>query len=615
MEVRPREAAEDLFARRRVEAELDADLAPHFGSRGGGAREDARRTDSLEQRSDAEIIGAKVVPPLRDAVRFVDGDEVELHLAEQLDERVRRQALGGRVDELVAPAQHPRLAVAAHLRVERGREERRLDPALRKRADLILHQRDERREDERRPFEKRSRKLVGERLSTARRRHDEHTPGRAEKRLDRLTLPRAKRGEIEALAKECVEIGHRGVCSNSTPSRLRYSAEHAERFSAFWAARPHAVSFSIPPEAARGARSVRTMTPLSIRELEALARDTLDTNAFDYYASGSHDEITLRENVAAFERLRLHYRVLVDVSRRDASTTVLGSPVSMPVLVAPTAFHKMAHADGECGTARAAGAQGTVMILSSLANTAVEEVVAAATGPVWFQLYVYKDRKATEAVVARAEAAGCKALVLTVDAPFLGTRERDVRNRFSLPEGLDVKNMLPAGYAALKKQSSDSGLAAYVAELLDPSLSWKDLAWLRAITKLPLVLKGIVREDDARRAVDAGVAGIVVSNHGGRQLDTSPATIDVLPRIAAAVAGRCEIYVDGGVRRGTDVLKAVALGAKAVLIGRPVLWGLSFDGARGVELVLDMIRRELDLAMALAGCPSVAQMTPDLVGR
>ncbi len=355
------------------------------------------------------------------------------------------------------------------------------------------------------------------------------------------------------------------------------------------------------------------MLPISIRELEVLARDTLPTAAFDYYASGSHDEITLRENVAAYERLHLHYRVLVDVSRRDASTTVLGTRVSMPILVAPTAFHKMAHADGECGTARAAGAHGTVMILSSLANTAVEEVVAAATGPVWFQLYVYKDRKATEAVVARAEAAGCGALVLTVDAPLLGTRERDVKNRFTLPANLGVENMIPAGYAELKKPEADSGLAAYVAELLDPALSWKDVAWLRSITKLPLVIKGIVREDDARRAVDAGAEGIVVSNHGGRQLDTSPATIDVLRRIADAVAGRSEIYVDGGVRRGTDVIKALALGARAVLVGRPVLWGLAFDGARGVELVLEILRRELDLAMALSGCASVNEITRDLV--
>ena len=355
---------------------------------------------------------------------------------------------------------------------------------------------------------------------------------------------------------------------------------------------------------------------LNVSELEALARAKLPAAAFDYYASGAHDEVTLRANVEAWAKIALHGRVLVDVSARDAATTVLGQRVSMPLLVAPTAFHKMAHADGEIGTARAAAAAGTVMILSCLSNTAVEEVVAAsdaANGTVWFQLYVYKDRKATEAVVARAEAAGCKALVLTVDAPLLGTRERDVRNRFCLPEGLAAKNMVPAGYGDLRQPSAGSGLAAYVAELLDPSLSWKDLAWLRSITRLPVLVKGVMRADDARRAADHGASGVVVSNHGGRQLDTSPATIDVLARVADAVDGRCEIFVDGGVRRGTDVLKALALGARAVLVGRPVLWGRALGGQRGVEHVLGLFRKEIDLAMALSGCAGVADVTRDLV--
>ena len=355
------------------------------------------------------------------------------------------------------------------------------------------------------------------------------------------------------------------------------------------------------------------MDALNLFELEALAKEKLSKTTYDYYASGAHDEVTLRENVAAWARVALHYRTLVDVSKRDAATTVLGRRVAMPVLVAPTAFHKMAHPDGECATARAASAAGTAMILSSLSNTAVEEVVKAASGPIWFQLYVYKDRKATEAVVARAEAAGSEALVLTVDAPLLGTRERDVRNRFALPAGLNVENMVPAGYGGLARPAADSGLAAYVAELLDPSLSWKDVAWLKSITKLPLLVKGVVRADDARRAIEHGASGVVVSNHGGRQLDTSPATADVLARVSEAIAGRGEIFVDGGVRRGTDVLKALALGARAVLIGRPVLWGLAIDGQRGVEAVLAMLKREIDLAMALCGCATVADATRDLV--
>jgi 4-hydroxymandelate oxidase len=354
---------------------------------------------------------------------------------------------------------------------------------------------------------------------------------------------------------------------------------------------------------------------LNLRELEELARERLTPLAYDYYASGAHDETTLRENVAAWAHVPLHYRVLVDVSARDTTTSVLGMPVAMPILVAPTAFHKLACVDGELATARAAGRAGTVMILSSLSNTRVEEVCAAATGPVWFQLYVYRDRGATAALVARAEAAGARALVLTVDAPLLGRRERDVRNRFHLPPGLRVENMSAAGYGDVAEQEqAESGLAAYVATKLDPSLQWKDVAWLRSITKLPVLVKGIVRPDDARRAIDHGASGIVVSNHGGRQLDGSPATATVLGPVADAVAGRIEVLVDGGVRRGADVLRAVALGARAVLVGRPILWGLAVDGEEGALGVLETLREELDHAMALAGSARVGDATRELLG-
>jgi 4-hydroxymandelate oxidase len=360
------------------------------------------------------------------------------------------------------------------------------------------------------------------------------------------------------------------------------------------------------------------MEPVNVLELEAIARERIPKEAWDYYASGAEDEVTLRQNRAAFERLSIAYRVMVDVSRRDTATSVLGHPVAMPVLTAPTAFHRLACPDGELATARAAGAAGTIMILSTLSNTPVEEVVAAASGPVWFQLYLYKDRKASEGVVRRAEAAGCRALVLTVDAPLLGRRERDIRNRFRLPLGLAVANMLPEGYGEVPPAAADSGLAAYFATLLDPALTWRDVAWLRSITRLPVLIKGIVRSDDAVRAAEAGAAGIVVSNHGGRQLDTSPATIDVLPEIADALSSsghRIELLMDGGVRRGTDVLKALALGARAVLVGRPILWGLGAAGEAGAALVLRMLRDEFDLAMALAGAPTVADITRDLVRR
>jgi 4-hydroxymandelate oxidase len=358
---------------------------------------------------------------------------------------------------------------------------------------------------------------------------------------------------------------------------------------------------------------------VNLLDLEEPARRALPRMAYDYYASGAADELTVRDNRAAFDRRRLAYRVLVDVAERDLATTVLGPPLSMPVAVAPTAFHRLAHPEGEAATARAAGAAGTAMILSTLSNTPVEEVVAAAAGgPVWFQLYVYRDRGASRALVERVEAAGCRALVLTVDAPLLGRRERDVRNRFHLPEGLAVANLLAPGYGALPEVAGGSGLASYVNTLMDPALTWDDLDWLASVTRLPVVVKGIVRADDAVRAAERGAAAIVVSNHGGRQLDTSIATLDALGPIAEALAARTaaggpELLLDGGVRRGTDVLKALALGARAVLIGRSVLWGLALGGSAGVERVLAMLRDELDLALALAGARTPSEVTRDLL--
>jgi 4-hydroxymandelate oxidase len=243
----------------------------------------------------------------------------------------------------------------------------------------------------------------------------------------------------------------------------------------------------------------------------------------------------------------------------------------------------------------------------------VEDIASTATGPLWFQLYIYKDRSATRDLVARVEAAGCRAIVLTVDAPILGPRERDVRNRFALPAHLSVKNLAAAGQGTVAGQESGSGLAAYVTSFIDPAISWRDVEWLRSITKLPVIIKGVVRADDARRAVEAGARGIVVSNHGGRQLDALPATIDALPYVAEAVNGRVEVYVDGGIRRGLDVVKAIARGARAVMIGRPVLWGLATGGEQGVSRVLDMLQREIDNTMGLCGCPAVDDITADLL--
>jgi isopentenyl diphosphate isomerase/L-lactate dehydrogenase-like FMN-dependent dehydrogenase len=352
---------------------------------------------------------------------------------------------------------------------------------------------------------------------------------------------------------------------------------------------------------------------INVGELEALARGVLPRMAYDYYAGGANDEITLRENRAAYERITLLPRMLVDVSVRDMGTTVLGEPVSMPILIAPTALPALAHPEGEIATTKAAGAAKTIITLATLSTSSIEEAMAMASGPVWFQLYVFKDREITASLAHRAEIAGCKAVVLTVDVPVLGKRERDVRNRFTLPEHLSIKNLLPAGCQALPKNATGSGMAAYVASLFDPTLTWKDIEWLAGVTKMPVLVKGILRADDALRAVNHGASGIIVSNHGARQLDTTPATISVLPEIVDAVEGAVEVYVDGGIRRGTDVLKAMAYGARAVLVGRPILWALTVGGEAGVKSFLEMLRQEFDLAMALSGCSSLTAITRDLV--
>lgn len=355
------------------------------------------------------------------------------------------------------------------------------------------------------------------------------------------------------------------------------------------------------------------MEPLNLHEFEALAKEKLSAMAYDYYSSGACDEITLHRNQSVYREILLKYRVLVDVSNRDMSTTVLGHKISFPVMIAPTAFQQMAHPEGESATARAASAEDTIMILSTLSNTHVEEVSKAANGNLWFQLYVYKDRGVTKDLIQRVEKAGCKAIVVTVDAPFLGIRERDVRNGFTLPEGLTVKNMDDSWLAKVTAATGESGLTGYFASMLDSSLSWKDIEWLRSVTKLPIILKGIACKEDTILAVQHNIDAIVISNHGGRQLDTCRASIEVLPEVMECPLGKMEILVDGGVRRGTDVLKAMAMGAKAVLLGRPVLWGLAYDGENGVRKVLQILKKEFDLAMALCGCTSASNISPDLI--
>ena len=351
---------------------------------------------------------------------------------------------------------------------------------------------------------------------------------------------------------------------------------------------------------------------LNVADYARTARAKLPRDASDYYEGGALDEVTLRENTDGWTRLKLYYRVLAGVAQRDLNTTVLGQPVSMPILVAPTAFHRLACEAGEIATARAAKAAGTLFILSSLSNTAMESVFAQAASPRWFQLYIYKDRAITHELVQRAEAAGAEAIVLTVDAPGLGTRERDMRNSFRLPDGLVVENLVPLGKGNFPEVQG-SGLAAYVRANFKEDLGFDDLDWLCRSTRLPVVVKGVCRGDDARRAAELGAQAVVVSNHGGRQLDTAPATSEALPYVVEAVGDRCEIYVDGGIRRGSDALKAIALGARAVLVGRPVLWGLCVAGEEGALQVLEILRRELDEAMLLCGCSKLSAIDGTLL--
>ena len=355
------------------------------------------------------------------------------------------------------------------------------------------------------------------------------------------------------------------------------------------------------------------MDLVNVFDFEQAARAALDRNAFDYYFHGAADEVTLRDNRAAFDRIRLRYRVLAGIGDRDLTTAFLGHDLSMPVLAAPTAFHKLAHPDGELATVAGVGAAGTGMFLSTLSTVAMEEVVAAATGPVFFQLYIYKDRGLTRDLVARAVAAGCSAIALTVDAPVFGKREPDIRNRFHLPDGIAIENAAPAGYGGFPDDPTGSGLTGYVNSLMDPSISWDDLEWLVSASAVPVLVKGVVRGDDAARCAEHGAAGIVVSNHGGRQLDTSIATIEALAEVVEAVDDRVDVLLDGGVRRGTDVVKALAVGGKGVLLGRPILWGLAVDGSDGVRAVLDIVRDELDTAMALCGASTIDEITPDLL--
>jgi 4-hydroxymandelate oxidase len=353
---------------------------------------------------------------------------------------------------------------------------------------------------------------------------------------------------------------------------------------------------------------------LNLFDFEAGAQSALPSPTWGYLSGGANDEVTLRENRLAFDRLALRYRTLVDVSTRSLETHVLGTTIAFPVIIAPIAMQRLAHPDGELATARAAARAGTLMIVSTTATTSMSEVRAAAGGPMWFQLYIYRDREITRALIETAKSVGYNGIVLTVDAPLLGRRERDIRLGFTLPAGMRIANAAPAGMGVVPDASHEaSGLMLHFRDLHDAALTPKDIDWVRTVSGLPVVVKGIVRGDDARRAVDHGASGIIVSNHGGRQLDTAVPSIRALPEVVEALHGRAEVLMDGGIRRGTDIVKAIALGARAVLIGRPVIWGLACGGEDGVVEVLRLLREELDLAMGLSGARNVSEITRDLV--
>lgn len=342
-----------------------------------------------------------------------------------------------------------------------------------------------------------------------------------------------------------------------------------------------------------------TITPINVSDYEALAQQVLPKPVWDYYYGGSEDEATIRANREGFAGIRLRPRMLVDVSVIDTRTTAMGVPISMPIIIAPSASQRMAHPDGELAMARAAGNAETIMTVSTVATHSIEEVASVATGPLWLQLYVYRNRDVSAMLVQRAHTAGYRAIVLTVDTPYLSKREREIRNKFVVPPPPLLAANFTGRYASETEMS--------------PALTWEMIPWLRSLSPLPVLLKGIITAEDALLAVEHGADGIIVSNHGGRQLDSSVSTIEALPEVVDAVAGRCEVFMDGGIRRGTDVLKALALGACAVLVGRAPLWGLAVDGQQGVEHVLQILREELVMAMALSGKPTLADIDRSLV--
>jgi 4-hydroxymandelate oxidase len=342
----------------------------------------------------------------------------------------------------------------------------------------------------------------------------------------------------------------------------------------------------------------------NLGDLEALARQILSPSAFAYYSGGAGDEVTLKDNVAAFRRRKFRPRIMVDVSSIDTSTSFLGTPVPFPVGLAPTSQHRFAHPDAEVATARAAMEAGVLMCLSTIANRSLEDVAAVGEAPRWFQLYIHKDRGVSKAMVERAVASGYGAIVITADLPYPGHRERELRH----PVVFGDDEVVFGNFAGLDTEGVT--LLQLLDDVVNSNVTWADLEWVRGATELPVLVKGVMTGEDAALAIEHGASGVVVSNHGGRQLDRVPASIDVLEEVVAAVDGRGEVFLDGGVRRGTDVALALALGARGVFIGRPYLYGLAVAGEAGISRALELIRAEFENAMGLLGVAKVEELGP-----
>lgn len=374
----------------------------------------------------------------------------------------------------------------------------------------------------------------------------------------------------------------------------------------------------------------------NVDDLRLLAKRRLPGGVFDYFDGAAEDEVTKVENSSAFSKVELRPRVLVDVSSIDTSTTIMGQPVPFPIALSPTGFTRIAHPDGELAVARVAGAVNLPYTLSTLGTRSIEEVAKVATGPLWYQLYVWKDRGLSRELVERARDNGYKAIMLTVDTPVFGRRERDVRRGFTLPPKIGLETFVdgilhpkwtwdfvrsePITFSAVAGRKSVDGstavtLSDYVNSQFDPTLSWKDLDWIREVSGLPLMLKGIQSVEDAKLAVELGVDAIALSNHGGRQYDGAPAPVALLPRVVDAVGDSIEVLVDGGVRRGSDVVKACALGARAVMFGRPYLYGLGAGGELGVRWAINHITSGVTRTMGLIGETSITKLSPGVVTR